>query len=279
MNQKFKKSISYMLLIIIGFCAYCQNFIEGEQLFKTNQPSEAIPVLLKALSETNVNPLTYNYLGLSYYQIGKYEKALDIFTKGIKVPGTNKRLLYFNAGNAAFSLGQYDKAEEMYSFAITADPSFSSAILNRANTRMQKFSYDLAAEDYNQYLVVEPNSDQEPQIRRLLALLAEDAEARRLEAERLALEQERIAAEEKRIAEEQARLEQERLAQEAVLKAEQERLAAEAAVAEAERQAAEAERRRKLLEEVAATLQEGASTHVSAGTEGVIEYDYDEELD
>ena len=41
----------------------------------------------------------------------------------------------------------------------------------------------------------------------------------------------------------------------------------------------EEERRRKLLEEVASALQENESTNVSAGSEGVITYEYEEELD
>ena len=71
------------------------------------------------------------------------------------------------------------------------------------------------------------------------------------EAERIKLEEERLNAEKARRAEEDAR------------RAEQ--LAAE-----------EAERRRKILEEVSASLQAGSSTNVSAGTEGVLDYEYEE---
>ena len=60
------------------------------------------------------------------------------------------------------------------------------------------------------------------------------------------------------------------------LQAERERIAAEKARLEAEKAAAEAERRKKLLEEVSAALQAGSSTNVSAGTEGVLDYEYEE---
>ena len=49
---------------------------------------------------------------------------------------------------------------------------------------------------------------------------------------------------------------------------------------EQEKQAAlEAERRKKLLEDIAASLQSADSTNVSAGTDGVMEYEYESELD
>lgn len=85
-------------------------------------------------------------------------------------------------------------------------------------------------------------------------------------------EEARIQAENQRIAEEKA---------EAARK-EAERLAAEKAAEEARLAAqreAEAERRRKLLEEVAASLQDTETTGMNAGSEGVIEYEYESELD
>ena len=66
------------------------------------------------------------------------------------------------------------------------------------------------------------------------------------------------------------------------LKEEQERIAAEMEKLriEQEKQAAlEAERRKKLLEDIAASLQSADSTNVSAGTDGVMEYEYEIELD
>ena len=41
----------------------------------------------------------------------------------------------------------------------------------------------------------------------------------------------------------------------------------------------EAERSKKLLEDIAASLQSADSTNVSAGTDGVMEYEYESELD
>ena len=58
-----------------------------------------------------------------------------------------------------------------------------------------------------------------------------------------------------------------------------ERLMQELAKLEQEKAALEAERRKKLLEDIAASLQSADSTNMSAGTDGVMEYEYESELD
>ncbi len=259
------------LFLICGFLS-ADAFSDGEALFRANKPHDAIAQFKLALSQPYVNPAVYTYLGLAYYQTGQFKNSLDTFLSGTKVSGTNKRVLYYNAANTAFAMGDLLKAEECYTLASVADPDFSAVYLNRANARLKLDKLDEAVSDYEKYLLLDPNSSQAEQIRKLLTLLASEKEIRIAEQKRLAEEAERIRQEEERLAREREaqRLEQERLAAEK--RAEEERIAAEKA-------AKEAERRRKLLEEVAASLQDNDSANVSAGTEGVMGYDYEGELD
>lgn len=246
-----------ILFFLVIICAYTDAFSEGEQFFKANKPEQAIPYFEQAIFMENVSPDVYNFLGLSYYQVGKYQQSLDTFIKGTNKDGTNKRILYYNAGNTAFAMGNYSLAEQYFSIAFAADNNFSSALLNRANTRMKLDQLQNASEDYTQYLIIEPNSEQRPQIERIIALISGELQLR--EQEKIAREQEEI-----RLKEEQARI---------AAEMEKQRI-------EQEKQAAiEAERRKKLLEDIAASLQSADSTNVSAGTDGVMEYEYESELD
>ena len=281
MNRSFCKK-SMFLIIFLGFVFFIfpsENYLLGEKLFKENNPEEAIPYLRLALTEPNVNSNVYNYLGLCYYQIGKNQESLDTFLKGTTVSGTNKRQLFYNAGNSAFSLGQFNRAVEFYSYSLAADSTFANAVLNRANAYFNLVQYKDAISDYRHYLEIEPNTDQREMILRLIALLEEELVLQEEEKHRLAAEQEKIKEEEARIAAEMAKYEEIRRQEEAARRAEEERIAAENAALEAERKAQEEERRRKLLEEVASALKENESTNVSAGSEGVITYEYEEELD
>ena len=203
-------------------------------------------------------------------------------------------MLAYNAGNSAYAMKDYKTAEQMFSLASTADPSFASPVLNRANSRLSLGEYESALADYKQYLVLDPASSQRREVESMIMALQNEIAYQEQEQERIAAEEERIRAENERLAAEKAeqerieaeRIAAERAAEEERIRAENERIAAEKAEQErleAERiaaeKAAEEERRRKILEEVAASLQKTDSTGMNAGSEGVIDYEYGSELD
>ena len=278
MKRKF-----FLILAIITmsvFSLFASDAYEtGYNLFTTNKPAEAIPYLETALNDLAVSPSVYVYLGIAYYQTGKYPESLDIFKRGLSASGTNKRIIAFNAGNSAYAMRDYATAEEMFSLASVADPAFAAPVLNRANARLSQDKLQGALEDYQRYLVLDPYSSQRAEVEAIIRALQGERVYREEEKERLAQEEQRMKEEEARIQAENQRIAEEKA--EAARK-EAERLAAERAAEEARLAAqreAEAERRRRLLEEVAASLQDTETTGMNAGSEGVIEYEYESELD
>lgn len=278
MRRKF-----FLILAIITmsvFSLFASDAYEtGYNLFTTNNPAEAIPYLETALNDLAVSPSVYVYLGIAYYQTGKYPESLDIFKRGLSASGTNKRIIAFNAGNSAYAMRDYATAEEMFSLASVADPAFAAPVLNRANARLSQDKLQGALEDYQRYLVLDPYSSQRAEVEAIIRALQGEMVYREEEKERLAQEEQRMKEEEARIQAENQRIAEEKA--EAARK-EAERLAAERAAEEARLAAqreAEAERRRRLLEEVAASLQDTETTGMNAGSEGVIEYEYESELD
>lgn len=255
-----KKNVFFtMIFIFASFCVFAET--EGEKLFKTNNPGAAVPLLEKDISSGNVSSDTYNFLGLSYFQLGQYEKSIDAFERGMKAGVSNRKLLLFNEGNVAYSSGDYSKAESCYSLALAASPNFYEALLNRANARLMLKKYSDCLVDYKRFVAEQPDDPQTPEIYRLIAYLEQEIQREEEEAVRLAEEQKRLEEENKRLQEELARQ-----------KAEQEAL-------EAKRQAEEAERRRKLLEDVANSLQQTDTTNMTAGAEDVLDYEYESELE
>lgn len=256
--KKIRFSFIFFVLIIAS-SLFAET--EGEKLFKNNDPSGAIPLLEKDIATGSVSADTYNFLGLSYYQIGNLPKSLEAFEKGMNSPLSNKKILSFNQGNVAYSAGDYKKAETSFSLSLAASPTFYEALLNRANARLMSQKYPEALEDYKKYITVLPDDPQEPEIRRLIAYL--EGEIQRIQEEAI-----RFAEEQKRLEEENARMQ-----------AELARQQAEREAAEAELRAAEAERRRKLLEDVANSLQQTDTVNMTAGAEDVLDYDYESELE
>ncbi len=303
------RKLMIFFLIIMPSVSFAQSFEEAENLFRSNQPQLAIPLFQRSILDGSAEPTVYNFLGISFMQIGDTQKALDTFTEGMAVAGTNKRSLYYNAGNAAYLLQNYEQAKEYFSFSLVADSGYANAYLNRGNTNVQLTAYQEAIDDYNNYLLLDPASAQADGVRRMIAALQQEIIFQQQEAERIAAEQKRLEEEQKRIEEEQQRIAAEKAAAEAARIAEEERIAAEQAAAEAariaeeqrrleeeerriaaekaaaeeearriaaEQAAAEEARRQQILAEVSASLQAGGATNLSAGSEGGLDYEFEE---
>lgn len=277
-----EKNVNKKLFIfLVSICFF--NFIfaetEGEKAFKENRPSDAIILLEKEINDGTSSTNAYNFLGLSYYQLGNFEKSVEIFEKGLEIPGTNKKILAFNQGNSYYAMKKYQDAIKKYSLAFSADSNFTKALLNRANAYLMANELQSSLNDYEKYIILEPEDSQKEEILLMIDALKKELE-RRLEEEKIAaLEAEKRAEEEKRLQEEMARIkaEEERIAAEEKAKREAEE--AERLRIEEEKRAIEAERRRKLLEDVANSLQNTDSTNMSAGTEDLIDYETEGELD
>jgi tetratricopeptide (TPR) repeat protein len=239
--MKRTRAICSFLLMGLAFRAFPLDFFaEGQRLFRENKPAEAIPLLYQASLTSGTDPRVYTYLGLCYQQTGKYPDAISIFMKGSSAPGTDRKVLFFNAGNVYFIQELYSESETMYSNAIGIDSAYAPAWLNRANSRVKLKKFALAIDDYNMYLMLDPATWQKDSIVKLVSLLSA----------------------EKTSAEEAAQ-----------------RVAAQKAAAEAEKAAAD-ERYRKMLDTVSSSLQavDGAST-LSAGSEDIMSYNEEGQLE
>lgn len=275
MNRKLF-SLSIFLFFLAG-AVFAES--EGEKLFKNDKPAEAIVFLEDEIKNGTASPSAYNYLGLAYFQTGEFEKSIDAFDRGMKASGTNKKILSFNQGNTYYIMGKFEEAARSFTLVLSADPKFTSALLNRGNAYLMAKKYAETIEDYERFIIMEPEDSQRPQIEEILALLRQELVRQAEEAKFKAEEEARIAEEELRMAEEMERQKQELAKQ----REEEERLA-ELQRQEEERVAAikraeEAERRRKLLEDVANSLQNTGSTNMTSGSEDIINYEYESELD
>ena len=181
------------LLMAAGVVLHAQTsaFSSGEELFRTGKFSEAVPYLEKAV-ESGENPKAYIYLGLCYHQMKEYEKGLAVLEKGMDAPGTNKKVIAFDAGNISFAMGNYAAAENWYSMAIAADPSYAAPVLNRANTRLKAGKYADSKADYVNYLGLEPETPQGNSIKTIISMLTQQMENEE-KAEAIRVEQEEAA--------------------------------------------------------------------------------------
>lgn len=227
------------LLLVLPAFGY-DFYSEGERLFRENKPAEAAPLFYQASLVKGVDPKVYIYLGLCYQQTGKFDDAISIFMKGTSAPGTDRKILFFNAGNVYFLQNQFTQADTMFSRSIEIDSAYAPAYLNRANSRVRLEQFDKAVDDYTVYLTLDPATFQKEPIQQLIALLRGELQTRA----------------------------------DAAIRAQ-----ADKAATEAEKQAA-AERYQKMMDDVSASLKsvDGAST-LSAGSEDVMDYNEEGQLE
>lgn len=259
MKNKF---LSFIFILIFAPLCFSEsaNFAKGEELFRQNKPKEAVPYL-KAAVEESQSPQAYIYLALSYYQLKEYDKALSVCNEGMNLPQTNQKILAYNAGNIAFSQGDYAEAEKWYSIAIAADETYASPVLNRANARLRAGKYGESKADYILYLELAPENPQKEQIAKIIGLIDDEIVVLQQQA---ASNEQLVRAENARIQAENARIEAARIAEE-------QRIAAQKAEEEA--------RKKKLLEDVTSSLQGASTENMSAGAEGTVGYGYESELE
>lgn len=229
---------------------YAKSVTEAKEAFLKSNDSKALQLFERARIEEPQNDEVCNYLGIIYQKMGQANKAEQIYKKGLSIKGPNLHSIEFNLANLYFNSKRFDEAISYYTKVIDSDPKLrSKAILNRAQVLLTTKKYSNAAQDYKNYLTIEPTSPQREKIERLLRLLA-DKEAYEKEQARLAQETaERKAAEEKKSAERKA-------AEEKKLKEDKE---------------AEEKRQKDLMDSLLNDLNNSgdATTGIGAGTEDV----------
>lgn len=222
-------------VIFIGLYSACallfseeSSFETGERLFRAGDEEGAIPYLESAIRNAE-NGNAYTYLALCYEAVGQNDAALDVATQGMRVNGTDKKVLAYNAGNLCFKSEDYEAAERWYSLSIAVNPLYAPPVLNRANAKLKQQKYNSSLEDYKLYLDLSPADSQKTEIERLIALL-----------EGYKQQEEEARAQEQALEEEQRRIEE----QESLLASQAAAQAQEAAFKKAE----EAEQRASNLE-------------------------------
>ncbi|XP_036800661.1 RNA polymerase II-associated protein 3 isoform X4 [Oncorhynchus mykiss] len=106
--------------------------------------------------------------GNAYFKEGKYEAAVEYYTKGMEADSTNV-LLPANRAMAYLKLQRYKEAEEDCSKAIALDGTYSKAFARRGTARAALGLLKQAKEDFEEVLKLEPGNKQDMDTSGLLA--------------------------------------------------------------------------------------------------------------
>lgn len=196
---------SIYALLFCGVLSAQNSFTEGEKLFLQDKPQEALGFLESAVKVKDAPVQAFLYLSMAYQQVNRLDDAIAVYKKILPTAGEHTALIAYSLGNVYYTKQNFPLAEASYTQAIEADPTYASAYLNRANTRLKTGAVENAVADYTYYLSLDAESAQKPQIEELIAAIQKadqekaDAEAKAAQAKADAEE-----AETRRKAEEEA---------------------------------------------------------------------------
>ncbi|XP_029870962.1 RNA polymerase II-associated protein 3 isoform X2 [Aquila chrysaetos chrysaetos] len=103
--------------------------------------------------------ITEKDLGNGYFKEGKYETAIDCYTRGIAADGTNA-LLPANRAMAYLKIEKYEEAENDCTQALLLDASYSKAFARRGAARVALGKLKAAMQDFEAVLKLEPGNKQ-----------------------------------------------------------------------------------------------------------------------
>ncbi|MCY4046693.1 MAG: tetratricopeptide repeat protein [Candidatus Dadabacteria bacterium] len=93
--------------------------------------------------------------GNAHYQIGKYEKAIESYTRAIKI-NPQYATAYINRGNCYFQIKDREKAISDYTGAIEIDPQHAMAYNNLGTCYFQIGENEKAISDYTRAIEIDP---------------------------------------------------------------------------------------------------------------------------
>ncbi|XP_062439915.1 RNA polymerase II-associated protein 3 isoform X2 [Rhea pennata] len=103
--------------------------------------------------------ITEKDLGNAYFKEGKYEAAIECYTRGIAADGTNA-LLPANRAMAYLKIQKYEEAEDDCTQALLLDASYSKAFARRGAARVALGKLKEAMQDFEAVLQLEPGNKQ-----------------------------------------------------------------------------------------------------------------------
>ena len=126
-------------------------------------PAEMKSVTLTLKLAQEMTYLSLFTVGMARYSADDWDGAIVRFTAALSqtaedVPALSKGVVYFYRGLAYSAKGNYDLAIQDYNKALELDPNDVKAYNNRGFVHGRQCNYDLAIQDYNKALELDPKS-------------------------------------------------------------------------------------------------------------------------
>ena len=165
-SNNFRLHLLYTILILLVMLLLIDTIVlrpylaevyayQGGKYYDNGNYKESLLKYKYANTLNHFNGRVLFNLGINYYILGMYEEAEKIFKESIKY--YNDRNVYGNLGLCSMKMGDYQRAEEEFKYAIYLNPQFIQAYSDLGLLYFEKGNYDGAIEQWEKILEIEPN--------------------------------------------------------------------------------------------------------------------------
>ncbi|WP_228014688.1 tetratricopeptide repeat protein [Fortiea sp. LEGE XX443] len=166
--QKFRLTwvtIAFIVMLVAWFWqflkpAHNEQFLyqEGLSKYERGNYQEAVDNFTQTIKINPQNSLAYNYRSDSFYRLGEYEKAQADSSQAITLNPQDANA-YYDRGFAWFGLGKYKEAIADYTQAIKLNSQKPYAYYGRGLAQVKVKHYQSAVEDFSKAIALNPNFD------------------------------------------------------------------------------------------------------------------------
>jgi len=126
-------------------------FIRGNAYYEAGEYERALEAYSRSLKLLPDHPGTLNNRGLALHQLERYEEALADYEHAVQVAPDLPELLY-NRGNTLLEMKCYEDTIKSYTSALDLKPDYVNALINRGIALARMGRYEDALKDFNRAL-------------------------------------------------------------------------------------------------------------------------------
>ena len=119
--------------------------LKGKILLKLNQDDEAMNLIQNLTFDLNDSEML-NFIGIVYQRFGEYKKAIEKFSEALTCSKTQDEC-YYNCASTYFKMGDINQAKKYYNLAISKNPDNQSYHFALANLYYSERNYKRALEE------------------------------------------------------------------------------------------------------------------------------------
>ena len=150
LKWKYRKEV---LMAVSALCILCFSILTWKQVGYWH---DSLSLFNHALNVTKNNYRVHNMRGTAYADLGNYSKAIEDYSRAIKIePGYPEA--YYNRGKDYAQTGNFKQAVEDYTKAIAIKPGYAMAYNGRGNACFDLGNHQEAIADYSRAIEIKPD--------------------------------------------------------------------------------------------------------------------------